>query len=149
MRRPPPSCEPSLSEDSEAIPDGLFRRGFKLRVGGVPLRVPGGLLLEVALESLTEIHPGLVRETDQHEQHIGKLITELEPLLAALEALVSMSAGEDSGHLAHLLDQLGKIRQLREIAYADLLDPTIDTDLGIGKADPPRGFLALLNRITQ
>lgn len=149
MRRPPPSRKPPLPEGSESIPGALFRRGFKLRVGDVPLRVPRGLLLEVALESLAEIHPVLVRETDQHEQDIGKLITEVQPLLAALEALVSMSAGEDPGHLAHLLDQLGKIRQLGEIAYADLLDPAIDTDLGIGKADPPRGFLALLNRIAQ
>ena len=60
-----------------------------------------------------------------------------------------MSAGEDPGHLAHLLDQLSKIRQLGKIAHADLLDPAIDTGLGIGKADPPRGFLALLNRIAQ
>jgi len=104
-------------------------------VFAMPSCVAFGFLSQVFVEGFRQIDSGLIRKTNQHEQHVRQLIFQRNLLVRFLEALFAVSPRNDPSHFADFFDQLSQISQLGKVSHTDVLNPLVDFILSLPQGE--------------
>ena len=115
--------------NAREIPNRFVIQLRQLHVISMARRISFRFLVEVSLQRVAEIDSRLIRQANGDEQDVGKLVSEIAKLLTRLTGLLATSTRENPCDFSHLLDELGKVGQLIEVANADGLNPIIDFPL--------------------
>ena len=104
---------------------------MELWVGLVPFPVPLRASLHLCEEGALKVDVCLVGQTEENEQDIRHLLTQLDGFVGWLIALVSVASRHDTGNFTNLLHENRGIRQLGEIPHPNRVDPVVDERLRV------------------